>query len=63
MVILPLVKQKALAKDMSLPFARSLEGLNIRAHVLDSLFKIYWLWLLLGAWHNSSRSGEVLSLV
>jgi hypothetical protein len=31
-VILTVLKQKALAKDMSLPFARSLEGLNIRAH-------------------------------
>jgi ABC-type molybdate transport system permease subunit len=31
-VILPLLEQKALAKDMSLPFARSLGGLNIRAH-------------------------------
>jgi hypothetical protein len=30
MAILPLLKQKALAKDMSLPFARSLEGFNIR---------------------------------
>jgi hypothetical protein len=29
---LPLLKQKALAKDMSLPFAESLEGLNIGAH-------------------------------
>jgi hypothetical protein len=29
---LPLLKQKALAKDMSLPFAESLEGLNVRAH-------------------------------
>jgi hypothetical protein len=32
-VILPLLKQKVLAKDMSLPFARSLEGLNTRTHV------------------------------
>jgi hypothetical protein len=32
-VILPLLKQKALAKDMTLPFAKSLEGLYIRAHV------------------------------
>jgi hypothetical protein len=32
MVILPLLKQKALAEDMIVPFARSLEGLNIRAH-------------------------------
>jgi hypothetical protein len=32
-VILPLLKQKALAKDMSLPFAKSLEVLNIRGHV------------------------------
>jgi hypothetical protein len=30
-VILPLFKQKTLAKDISLPFARSLEGLNIQA--------------------------------
>jgi hypothetical protein len=27
-----LFKQKALAKDMTLHFARSLEGFNIRAH-------------------------------
>jgi hypothetical protein len=32
-VRLPLFKQRDLAKDMTLPFARSLEGLNIRAHV------------------------------
>jgi hypothetical protein len=32
MVTLPLLKQKALAKDMSLPFARILEVLNIRVH-------------------------------
>jgi hypothetical protein len=29
---LPLVKQKSFAKDKTLPFAKSLEGLNIRAH-------------------------------
>jgi hypothetical protein len=28
----PLLKQKTLTKDMSLPFARSLEGLNLRVH-------------------------------
>jgi hypothetical protein len=33
MVILPLFKQKALAKDMSFPFSRSPEGLNIAACV------------------------------
>jgi hypothetical protein len=32
-VILPLLKQKALAKDMSLLFAGSLEDLNIRMHM------------------------------
>jgi hypothetical protein len=31
-VRLPLLKLKVWAKDMSLPFARILEGLNIRAH-------------------------------
>jgi hypothetical protein len=30
MLVLPLLKQKALTKDMSLPFARSLEGFTIR---------------------------------
>jgi hypothetical protein len=43
-VRLPLLKQKMLAKDMSLPFARSLEALNIRAHAEESLLKISQLW-------------------
>jgi hypothetical protein len=34
--MLPLFKQKALAKDMTLPFARSLKGLNIRAHTQEA---------------------------
>jgi hypothetical protein len=38
-VILPLLKQKALAKDKSFPFAKSLEGLNIRAHAQEPPFK------------------------
>jgi hypothetical protein len=33
MVKLPLIKKKTLAKDMSLPFAKNLEGLNIRVYV------------------------------
>jgi hypothetical protein len=39
-VILPLFKQKALAKDMTLPFARSLEGLTIRAPAQEPHLKI-----------------------
>jgi hypothetical protein len=50
MVILPLLKQKALAKDM--PFARSLKGLNIEHMHKEPLFKITQLWLLLEVWHN-----------
>jgi hypothetical protein len=51
-VILPLLKQKALARDMTLPFAKSLEGFNSRAHAKEPRFKISQLWLLLKIWHN-----------
>jgi hypothetical protein len=51
-VILPFFKHKALVKDMSLPFVKSLEGLNITINVWEPPFKISWLWLLLEIWHN-----------
>jgi hypothetical protein len=38
MLVLPLLKQKALTKDMSLPFARSLEGFTIRQHMCKNPF-------------------------
>jgi hypothetical protein len=53
MVVLPLLKQKALTKDMSLPSPRSLEGLNSREHMGKNLFlKNSSLWLLLEVWHH-----------
>jgi hypothetical protein len=39
---LPFLKQKALAKDMSLPYIRILESLNIRAHAWEPpLLKLF----------------------
>jgi hypothetical protein len=37
-VVLPLLKQKALAKGMSLHFVRSLESFNIREHMCKNSF-------------------------
>jgi hypothetical protein len=52
-VILPLLRQKALARDMGLSFVRSLKGLNFIAHSFKSpLFKISRLCLLLEVGHN-----------